>query len=258
MASEGNLTREQGRSPGYLYAVSDCIFLAYEAVVYAAALAGPLYLVLSILDGNPLIVLASSLGGYLAAAIVFPSVLIVTKRVFLRDVPTGRFVLSGKRVIRWILADRLVKIMARSPFYDLVMGISFLRCWWLRGMGARVDLTFMTGSGVKIPEPWALRAGRHVLVGDDAVLSGHKGEHNVVTLGDVEIGDNVLIGAGSLVFPGVRIGNGTTIGAHSVVTRGTLIPPGETWAGNPARKVALFPSLPPTEEPAKEPAHAPF
>ena len=73
MASEGNLEKGRKRSPGYLYAVSDCVFLIYEAGVYAASLAGPLYLVLSVLHGHPLIVLASSLGGYFAAAIAFPT-----------------------------------------------------------------------------------------------------------------------------------------------------------------------------------------
>ena len=35
----------------------------------------------------------------------------------------------------------------------------------------------------------------------------------------IRIGDNVWIGAGTLVMPGVTIGDGTTIGAGSLVTR---------------------------------------
>ena len=41
------------------------------------------------------------------------------------------------------------------------------------------------------------------------------------------------IGAGAIVLPGVTIGAGAMIGAGSVVTRD--VPPGETWAGNPAK-----------------------
>ena len=44
------------------------------------------------------------------------------------------------------------------------------------------------------------------------------------------------IGAGAIILPGVRIGAGAMIGAGAVVTRD--VPAGETWVGNPARRVA--------------------
>lgn len=49
----------------------------------------------------------------------------------------------------------------------------------------------------------------------------------------VQIGDNVWIGGGVIVCPGVTIGSNTTIGAGSVVTRD--IPPGVIAVGNPCR-----------------------
>ena len=48
----------------------------------------------------------------------------------------------------------------------------------------------------------------------------------------VAIGDDVWIGAGCYILPGVTIGNGTVVGAGSVVTRS--LPPGVFAAGNPA------------------------
>jgi maltose O-acetyltransferase len=51
----------------------------------------------------------------------------------------------------------------------------------------------------------------------------------------VTIGDNVWIGGGAIVCPGVEIGANTTIGAGSVVTRS--IPEGVFAAGNPCRVV---------------------
>ena len=47
------------------------------------------------------------------------------------------------------------------------------------------------------------------------------------------IGDNVWIGGGAIVLPGVTIGNNAIIGAGSVVTRD--IPADTVAAGNPAR-----------------------
>ena len=46
---------------------------------------------------------------------------------------------------------------------------------------------------------------------------------------------DAAIGAGSVILCGIVIGRGATIGAGSVVTKS--VPDGETWAGNPARKL---------------------
>lgn len=48
----------------------------------------------------------------------------------------------------------------------------------------------------------------------------------------IYIGDNVFIGANSLILKGANIGNCSIIGAGSVVTRS--VPPNEIWGGNPA------------------------
>jgi acetyltransferase-like isoleucine patch superfamily enzyme len=51
----------------------------------------------------------------------------------------------------------------------------------------------------------------------------------------IEIGDDVLIGAWTIVLKGVSIGDNAVIGAGSVVTKS--IPNGQVWAGNPAKFV---------------------
>ncbi|PWR04184.1 sugar O-acetyltransferase [Meridianimarinicoccus roseus] len=49
----------------------------------------------------------------------------------------------------------------------------------------------------------------------------------------VRIGSNVWIGGGALILPGVQVGDDAIIGAGSVVTRD--VPSGSTYAGNPAK-----------------------
>jgi UDP-2-acetamido-3-amino-2,3-dideoxy-glucuronate N-acetyltransferase len=56
------------------------------------------------------------------------------------------------------------------------------------------------------------------------------------------IEDDVSIGAGATILPGVRLGCGCTIGAGAVVTKD--VPAGETWAGNPARRLVKWPNPP--------------
>lgn len=59
---------------------------------------------------------------------------------------------------------------------------------------------------------------------------------DVTICGDVEIGDEVLIGAGAVICDRVKIGNRVTIGAGAVVLPQSVVPGGETWIGIPAKK----------------------
>lgn len=56
---------------------------------------------------------------------------------------------------------------------------------------------------------------------------------NVETAAPITIGENVWLGGGVIVCPGVTIGDDAIVGAGAVVTRD--IPAGATAVGNPAR-----------------------
>ena len=56
----------------------------------------------------------------------------------------------------------------------------------------------------------------------------------------VKIGDNVWLGGGAIVCPGVTIGNNVTIGAGSVVTKN--IPDNVVAVGNPCRVIKMLSS----------------
>jgi acetyltransferase-like isoleucine patch superfamily enzyme len=57
--------------------------------------------------------------------------------------------------------------------------------------------------------------------------------HQPPTVAPIVLEDDVWIGMGVLVLPGVRIGRGSIIAAGAIVTRD--IPPGSVAAGQPAR-----------------------
>ena len=51
------------------------------------------------------------------------------------------------------------------------------------------------------------------------------------------IGNDVFIGANTIILKGVSIGDGDVVGAGSIVTKILWITAGEIWAGNPAKKI---------------------
>jgi acetyltransferase-like isoleucine patch superfamily enzyme len=56
----------------------------------------------------------------------------------------------------------------------------------------------------------------------------------------ITIGNNVWLGTGAIVFPGVTVGDNSIVSAHAVVM--SDVPPNVVVAGNPARKILSFDS----------------
>ncbi len=88
----------------------------------------------------------------------------------------------------------------------------------------RVDI----GSGVMIGPRVQIYTAAHALDAERR-LAGDETAHPVV------IEDNVWIGGGAILMPGITIGAEAVIGAGSVVTRD--VTPGDRVAGNPARSI---------------------
>lgn len=55
------------------------------------------------------------------------------------------------------------------------------------------------------------------------------------TFEEVTFGKHVIVGAGSIIFPGVRVAEGCSIGAMTLVNKSTM--PWGIYVGNPARRV---------------------
>lgn len=87
-----------------------------------------------------------------------------------------------------------------------------------------------------------------ITIGDDVTLAPrvHILAHDASTknglgytrLGLVDIGNNVFIGASSVVLPGVQIGDNVVIGANSVVS--SDIPANSVAVGSPARVIGQY------------------
>jgi maltose O-acetyltransferase len=111
----------------------------------------------------------------------------------------------------------------------------------LISMGMRVGKNFKRLHGV-ILDPghcWLIEIGDNVTMAPRVHILCHDASTkqflNYTKIGRVTIGDNVFIGAETVVLPGVTIGSNVIIGANSTVTHD--IPDNSVVAGSPARVI---------------------
>ena len=108
-----------------------------------------------------------------------------------------------------------------------------------RGLVVGNDFMRMGGVIIDPSHCWHIKIGNNVTLAPRVHILAHDASTWVflgyTRVSNVTIGDNVFIGAGTIVLPGVSIGNNVVIGAGSVVSRD--IPDGSVAVGNPARVV---------------------
>lgn len=161
-----------------------------------------------------------------------------------------------RRALR-LLRDRLS--IARDPVtFARRLGVTV-------GHGCRF---LGTDRGTFGSEPYLITIGNHVTITAGVQFITHDGGVWVLresfpdldVVGAISVGDNVFVGAASIVLPGVTIGSDVVIGAGSVVTKD--VAPGTVVAGVPARRICSvddyaaralergvhFRSLPPQEK----------
>lgn len=121
------------------------------------------------------------------------------------------------------------------------------------GVGKKVDFGFNAysitmgecaniGNHAWIRGNGELILGNHIMMGEFVTI--YTQDHDVsridsegMIIEDVTIGNNVWIGGRVIILKGVAIGDNSVVGAGSIVTRD--VPPNSIVAGNPARVIKI-------------------
>jgi maltose O-acetyltransferase len=114
-----------------------------------------------------------------------------------------------------------------------------------RGMKIGKNFHRLQNCSFDISHCWLISIGDNVTCAPGVRLIAHDASTNIplgyVKIGLIEVGNNVFIGAGTIVLCNVKIGNNVVIGAGSVVTKD--IPSDSVVAGSPAKIICSYSSF---------------
>jgi len=120
---------------------------------------------------------------------------------------------------------------------------------YLRWLGVRIGEQCSIMNRINdFSEPWLVEIGNNVTLASGVLLITHDGASRVVRrnivgankkfgnkFGTIRILDNCFIGVSAIILGDVVVGPNSIVGAGSVVTKN--IPPNMVYAGNPAKPI---------------------
>jgi acetyltransferase-like isoleucine patch superfamily enzyme len=123
----------------------------------------------------------------------------------------------------------IIQIARYTPFLPLKNWL--YRTFLKMEIGENTAFALMVMPDIMFPEK--IKVGRNSIIGYNTTILAHEYLIDEYRLGDVVIGDEVMIGANSTVLPGVVIGDRAVVAAGTVVHKD--VPPGAFVGGNPMR-----------------------
>jgi hypothetical protein len=115
-----------------------------------------------------------------------------------------------------------------------------MRKLFYSALGAKMGKGIISIGG-RLVDPHLITVEESAMIGDDTLLTPHayaRTTFDLLILGKIEIKRNAIIGAKTMIMPGVTVGENSMINAMSLVPMNTKIPPNQIWGGNPAVKIA--------------------
>lgn len=125
----------------------------------------------------------------------------------------------------------VIQIARYTPFLKLKN--TMYRTLLKMDVGTETAFGLMVMLDIMFPEK--VHVGKNTVIGYNTTILAHEYLIEEYRLGDVYIGDEVMIGANSIVLPGVRIGDGAVVAAGTVVHKN--VDAGTFVAGNPMRVI---------------------
>lgn len=154
---------------------------------------------------------------------------------------TERFPVKGanslwqvyKTVSFWKVAKNfiVIEIARYTPFLSWKNGL--YRTFLHAKVGKQTSFALMAMLDIFFPEK--ITVGRNSIIGYNTTILTHEYMIDEYRIGEVIIGDEVMIGANCTILPGVTIGNRAVVSAATLVNDD--VPEGAFVGGNPMRVI---------------------
>ena len=132
--------------------------------------------------------------------------------------------------------------MTIKSIINRLRGIEDLPFLVKKGLTVGEDVFINFGCTIDRSFCWLVTIGNRVTLAPHVHILAHdasaRRELGYTKMGKVIIGDDVFVGAGSIILPGVQIGDRVIVGAGSVVSKS--IPSNSVAVGNPAKVICSY------------------
>ncbi|WP_409931603.1 serine acetyltransferase [Vibrio owensii] len=135
------------------------------------------------------------------------------------------FILSWFRLCQLIVKNKMLIVL----FFPILLFYRIVVEWF---MGCELNWSIKSGR-IKLYHGQGLVINPKTIFGNDCILRCNTVFGNKSGSGAPVVGDRVNFGANCCIIGGIKIGDDVTVGAGSVVVKD--VPPGVTVAGNPAK-----------------------
>ncbi|NUJ08145.1 acyltransferase [Bacillus paranthracis] len=125
----------------------------------------------------------------------------------------------------------IIQIARYTPFLSVKnwLYLTFLRM----KVGKKTSFALMVMPDIMFPEK--ITVGENSIIGYNTTLLAHEYLIREYRLGEIIVGNEVMIGANTTILPGVKIGDGAIVSAGTLVHRD--VPSGAFVGGNPMRVI---------------------
>lgn len=219
------------------YLFFDLFVISLEILIYVIAIGIPVLGLFNLTLTQIYYWVPSVIVALLASCFLF-IIIVVSLNKITPKVNTGTFYLNDNKTFPHTFKIIFKIIMERSPYFNCINSFIFFRLFYYRGMGSKMAKTVYIAPNVRVDDPWGLEVGEDTTFGHSSMILSHSIEGSKIICENVIIGKSVLIGARSVILPGVIIEDNATVAANSLVVKNSHIKADEIWGGVPAKCIS--------------------
>jgi acetyltransferase-like isoleucine patch superfamily enzyme len=207
-------------------AATPTVWILSQVIPYAATLANDWLAAL-------LLAFTAGAGYYLFGLLLMLEVVILRLGLGLRNKEAAAHFYQ-LAALRSAVNNYLIHVV-HFLFLPLVRGTPILT-WFYVGLGAKIGRgTFILSC--RIWDLDMLEIGKNCVIGGNVGMSAHAVEGLKGTMRRIKIGNNVNIGADTLILPGAVIEDDVIVGANSLVPKGAHLESDGVYGGVPVQKI---------------------